>query len=88
LPAVLVPLPGAPGDHQTANAGALVQAGGAVLVPDGELTTERLAAELAPLVADRERLARMSEAARSCAVPDAANRVAMLLDRHARRRST
>ncbi|HEX2040425.1 MAG TPA: UDP-N-acetylglucosamine--N-acetylmuramyl-(pentapeptide) pyrophosphoryl-undecaprenol N-acetylglucosamine transferase, partial [Acidimicrobiales bacterium] len=47
LPAVLVPLPGAPGDHQTANAGALVQAGGAVLVPDGELTTERLAAELA-----------------------------------------
>jgi UDP-N-acetylglucosamine--N-acetylmuramyl-(pentapeptide) pyrophosphoryl-undecaprenol N-acetylglucosamine transferase len=87
LPAVLVPLPGAPGDHQTANAAALVRAGAAVLVPDHELTAERLAAELTPLVADSDRLARMGEAARSCAVPDAANRVAMLLDRHARRRA-
>ena len=87
LPAVLVPLPGAPGDHQTANAAALVRAGGAVLVPDDELTTERLAGVLAPLVASPDRLADMAEAAHSCAVPDAANRVAMVLDRHARRRT-
>ncbi len=36
LPAVLVPLPGAPNDHQTANARALVDAGAARLVPDAE----------------------------------------------------
>jgi UDP-N-acetylglucosamine--N-acetylmuramyl-(pentapeptide) pyrophosphoryl-undecaprenol N-acetylglucosamine transferase len=85
LPSVLVPLPGAPGDHQTANAAALVQAGAAVLVPDVALTPERLARELDALVADPERREAMGRAARSCAVPDAANRVAMLLDRHARR---
>ncbi|MBA2752261.1 MAG: UDP-N-acetylglucosamine--N-acetylmuramyl-(pentapeptide) pyrophosphoryl-undecaprenol N-acetylglucosamine transferase, partial [Actinobacteria bacterium] len=50
LASVLVPLPSAPGDHQTANAGALVQAGAAVMVPDHELTAERLAAELEPLL--------------------------------------
>jgi UDP-N-acetylglucosamine--N-acetylmuramyl-(pentapeptide) pyrophosphoryl-undecaprenol N-acetylglucosamine transferase len=88
LPAVLVPLPGAPGDHQTANAGALVRAGAAVLVPDDDLTASRLAAELDPLVGDPARLDRMGAAARDCAVDDAANRVAMLLDRHAHRRSS
>ncbi len=35
LPSILVPLPGAPGDHQTANARHLADAGAAVLVPDG-----------------------------------------------------
>jgi UDP-N-acetylglucosamine:LPS N-acetylglucosamine transferase len=85
LPSVLVPLPGAPGDHQTANAAALVQAGAAVPVPDAALTPERLARELDALVGDHDRLEAMGRAARSCAVPDAANRVAMLLDRYARR---
>lgn len=83
LPAVLVPLPGAPGDHQTANARSLVGAGAAVLVPDVELTAERLVAELASLLADPARLAAMAEAARSCARPDAADRVAALLEREA-----
>ena len=38
VPAVLVPLPGAPGDHQTANAGVLERVGAAVLLPDPECT--------------------------------------------------
>ena len=37
MPAVLVPLPGAPGDHQTANADGARAAGAAVVVPDAEL---------------------------------------------------
>lgn len=85
LPSVLVPLPIAPNDHQTANARALVGAGAAVLVPDGELTPERLAAELEPLVADAGRRTAMGEASRRIARPDAAERVAELLERHARR---
>ena len=84
LASVLVPLPSAPGDHQTANAGALVQAGAAVMVPDHELTAERLAAELEPLLGDPGRIATMGKAALALARPDAAERVAALLERHAR----
>lgn len=84
LPSVLVPLPIAPNDHQTANAMALVRAGAAVVVPDAELTAERLAAELGALVDDPSRLAAMGEAARRTARPDAADRVADLVERHAR----
>jgi UDP-N-acetylglucosamine--N-acetylmuramyl-(pentapeptide) pyrophosphoryl-undecaprenol N-acetylglucosamine transferase len=85
LPSVLVPLPSAPGDHQTANAAALVRSGAAVLVPDEELTAERLAAELEPLLADPGRVEAMGKAALALARPDAAERVAALLEHHARR---
>lgn len=85
LPAVLVPLPSAPGDHQTANARALVRAGAAVVVPDGELTADRVAAELEPLLADPARMDAMGKAAVGLARPDAADRVAALLEHHARR---
>ncbi len=57
VPAVLVPLPGAPGDHQGANARAMAKVGGAVVVPDGELDGKRLAAELDALLADPATLA-------------------------------
>ena len=85
VPAVLVPLPSAPGDHQTANAAALVRTGAAVLVPDDELTAERLADELEPLVEDPDRLQAMGKAALGVARPDAADRVAALVEHHARR---
>ena len=42
LPSILVPLPNAPGDHQTHNARALSNASAAVLLPDGECTASRL----------------------------------------------
>jgi len=85
LPSVLVPLPSAPGDHQTANAEALVRGGGALVVADSDLTAERLASELTPLLADPDRLAAMGKAALGLARPDAAERVAALLEHHARR---
>jgi UDP-N-acetylglucosamine:LPS N-acetylglucosamine transferase len=85
LPSVLVPLPGAPGDHQTANARALVDAGAAVLVADGELDADRFAAEVDRLVDDPDRLASMAAAASSVARPDAAVAVVDLLDQHASR---
>ena len=84
MPAVLVPLPGAPGDHQTANARALVDAGGATMIPDGQLGPDRLAAELDTLLADRAHLAAMGSMARLLARPDAAVAVAALAERHAR----
>jgi undecaprenyldiphospho-muramoylpentapeptide beta-N-acetylglucosaminyltransferase len=88
LPSVLVPLPGAPGDHQTANARAMVEVGAATLVGDGEFGSERLAAELDNLLADPARLEAMGKAARSLAHPDAAGAVAELVEQHAGRWST
>jgi undecaprenyldiphospho-muramoylpentapeptide beta-N-acetylglucosaminyltransferase len=85
LPAVLVPLPIATRDHQTANARALVDAGGAVVVPDAELDVDRLEAELAPLVGDADRRTAMASAARRVGRRDAADRVADLVEEHARR---
>jgi UDP-N-acetylglucosamine--N-acetylmuramyl-(pentapeptide) pyrophosphoryl-undecaprenol N-acetylglucosamine transferase len=85
LPSILVPLPIAPRDHQTANAEALVRQGAAIRVPDDECTTERLVAELEPLVTDHDRRARMGAHARELAHPDAADRIARLIQDHARR---
>jgi UDP-N-acetylglucosamine--N-acetylmuramyl-(pentapeptide) pyrophosphoryl-undecaprenol N-acetylglucosamine transferase len=84
VPAVLVPLPGAPGDHQTLNARRLEAAGGAVVVADADLDADRLGAELDGLAADPDRLRRMGEAVRALARPDAAAAVAALAELHAR----
>jgi undecaprenyldiphospho-muramoylpentapeptide beta-N-acetylglucosaminyltransferase len=79
-PAVLVPLPGAPSDHQSANAAAMVHAGAAVALPDAECNPERLARELDALLDAPDRLSVMRAAARTLAVPDAAARVADLVE--------
>lgn len=85
VPAVLVPLPGAPGDHQTANARVLAEAGAAVVVADGDLDGSRLAAEIDSLAADPGRLEDMGRAARTAARPDAAEAVVDLIESCARR---
>ncbi|HET9072478.1 MAG TPA: undecaprenyldiphospho-muramoylpentapeptide beta-N-acetylglucosaminyltransferase [Acidimicrobiales bacterium] len=86
VPSVLVPLPGSPGDHQGRNARAMAAAGAAVVVDDAALDGERLAAELDRLLGDPARLQRMAAGARTLAVPDAAARVAQLVEAHARER--
>ncbi len=80
MPSVLIPLPGAPGDHQTANADALVAAGAAVKIADADLGADRLAAELDVLLADPSRLATMGAAARTLGRPDATARFADLVE--------
>jgi UDP-N-acetylglucosamine:LPS N-acetylglucosamine transferase len=84
MPSILIPLPGAPRDHQTRNADALVAAGAAVMIPDAECDGSRLAAELSSLLGDPARLQAMGAAARQLGHPDAADRVAELVDAHAR----
>jgi UDP-N-acetylglucosamine--N-acetylmuramyl-(pentapeptide) pyrophosphoryl-undecaprenol N-acetylglucosamine transferase len=84
VPAVLVPLPGAPGDHQSANAAALVDAGAAVVLKDDECSGARLAAVLDELLGDPSRLAAMGRAAAALGRPDAADAVATLVQAHAR----
>jgi UDP-N-acetylglucosamine--N-acetylmuramyl-(pentapeptide) pyrophosphoryl-undecaprenol N-acetylglucosamine transferase len=78
LPAVYVPLPHGNGE-QALNAAPVVAAGGGVLVPDAELTGERVLAELRPLLTDPARLAAMGAAARRSGHADAADRLAHLV---------
>lgn len=75
-PAILVPFPFAADDHQTVNARSMVQAGAALLVPESELSGEKLASELRGLEADRPRLLRMSRASGVLGRPEAAREIA------------
>lgn len=71
-PSILIPSPNVTADHQTVNARQLEAAGAAVVIPDDELTHERLDAEVRALWDDPERRRRMGEAALAWAKPDAA----------------
>jgi len=84
VPAVLVPLPIAARDHQSANARVLEAAGAAVVVRDAELDVDRLERELRPILDDPDRRAAMAAAMRRNARLDAAEQVAALVDEHAR----
>jgi len=74
VPSVLVPFPHAVDDHQTLNARFLSERGAALLVPQTELTAERLAGLLREV--DRSRLLEMAQRARAAARPNAAAQVA------------
>jgi UDP-N-acetylglucosamine--N-acetylmuramyl-(pentapeptide) pyrophosphoryl-undecaprenol N-acetylglucosamine transferase len=78
LPAILIPFPYAIDDHQTQNARYLADAGAAVLLPQTELTPERLATEIAALLGEPQRLKAMSAKAAVLAKPDAARTVASI----------
>ena len=75
-PAILVPYPRATGDHQSANARWMEQAGAAVVVPDAELSAARLSREVGALLGDADRLAAMAAASAALARPDAARAIA------------
>ena len=79
VPALYVPLPGTRGDEQTENARIVERVGGAVVLPQSMLTTERLVREVRALLADPAGLKQMGEHARTLAVPDAAERIVALL---------
>jgi UDP-N-acetylglucosamine--N-acetylmuramyl-(pentapeptide) pyrophosphoryl-undecaprenol N-acetylglucosamine transferase len=75
-PAILVPYPHATADHQTGNARWMERAGAAVVVPDSELTPDRLRAEVDAIMGDSGRLRTMGNASRALARPDAAETIA------------
>jgi UDP-N-acetylglucosamine--N-acetylmuramyl-(pentapeptide) pyrophosphoryl-undecaprenol N-acetylglucosamine transferase len=78
LGAIFVPLPIATDDHQTKNAGVMVNVGAARIIQERDLSAERLSAIIAELIADRAKLLKMAEAARAARITDAAARLADL----------
>ena len=82
-PSILVPLPGALDDDQGANAAMLEEAGGATLVRQRDLTAEKLAELIKDAMERPEMLAKQAQCAKNTAVPDAAQRLANLVEFHA-----
>lgn len=78
-PAIFVPFPQAADDHQRRNAEAIVAGGAAVMIPQAELTSDRLAKTLTDLLLDPQRLKEMSELARALSHVDAAGRMARMV---------
>jgi UDP-N-acetylglucosamine--N-acetylmuramyl-(pentapeptide) pyrophosphoryl-undecaprenol N-acetylglucosamine transferase len=78
-PGILVPLPHALDQDQRANAGVLMDAGGAIRLDQADFTPERLAAEIAALAAQPARLLAMAKAAKAAGSIDAAERLADLV---------
>ena len=75
LPSVIVPLPTAAADHQTHNARVLAEAGASTMLPQAQLTPERLAREVGDLLTDRSRHAVMAARARARGRPRAADEI-------------
>jgi undecaprenyldiphospho-muramoylpentapeptide beta-N-acetylglucosaminyltransferase len=84
LASILIPLPGAPSDHQTANGRALADIDAAVIVVDDELDGDRLRREVEALLTDDVRRDQMAKAAASIGRPDAPAAIVDLVETHAR----
>ena len=87
MASILVPFPFAADDHQRRNAEALSSAGAARMIPDAELTGERLFQEVEALRGNPEQLAAMRERVRTFARPGAAERAADVLENAAREKN-
>lgn len=84
VPAVLVPLPHAPSDHQTLNARALFALGAGVMLADEHVSPMRLREELADLLDSEPRRRAMEQALSSLAHPAAASDAAKVVRDHVR----
>ena len=74
-PAILIPYPYAADNHQEKNAGYYVKGGGAMLCIEKELRVEELAGKIALLLNDKKEQLQMATAMRSCAFPNATEKI-------------
>jgi len=82
--AVLIPFPGAADQHQLVNARTLARAGAARIIEQRDLKPEKLVSEITALLVTPVQLEQMERAARGLARPDAAVRIADLIEEFAR----
>lgn len=79
-PSILVPFAAATADHQTANARGLVDAGAAILVPEGKLSVNAVAEQILSVLDNPGAALQMANAALSVARPDATERLVTLVE--------
>lgn len=87
-PSILIPYAAAAGDHQTANARGVVEAGAAILIPENRLDAASLTEQITTVLADERAAVKMSHAALAAGIPDAAERLAALVEEMAERTQT
>lgn len=80
-PAILIPFAAATGDHQTANARGLVDAGAAILIPESKLDPATLSAQIATVLGSPEGATLMAANALAQARPDATERLVAMVER-------
>lgn len=78
-PSILIPYAAATSDHQTANARGLVDAGGAILIPEFQFNPETLTRNIRLVLDDPQGAAQMAQAAVSQGRPDATDRLVTLV---------
>lgn len=79
-PAILIPLPSAMDDHQTANAREMTEAGGARTIPQARFTAVELAKQMQKMAMEPGALQNAAKRAWACGRPDAARDMADLLE--------
>jgi UDP-N-acetylglucosamine--N-acetylmuramyl-(pentapeptide) pyrophosphoryl-undecaprenol N-acetylglucosamine transferase len=79
-PSILIPFAAATGDHQTANAKGLVDAGGAVMIPEKALDAESLSRHIAAILEDPLKAETMAQSALGTGKPDATARLVALVE--------
>jgi UDP-N-acetylglucosamine--N-acetylmuramyl-(pentapeptide) pyrophosphoryl-undecaprenol N-acetylglucosamine transferase len=84
-PAILIPYAAATADHQTANARAMVEAGGAILIPEKRLDPATLTEHIAAILSQPKAAQRMAHGALALARLDATDRLAGLVGELAER---
>ena len=79
-PAILIPFAAAAGDHQTANARGLVDAGAAILIPESKLDVGNLSEQIGAVLDNPDAAARMSRAALAAGKPEATDELVALVE--------
>lgn len=87
-PSILIPFAAAAGDHQTANARGLVEAGAAILIPETALDPTSLATHIATVLGNPSVALEMSQTALSLGIPDATERLVKLVTDLAEKENT
>lgn len=79
-PSILIPYAAATGDHQTANARGLVDAGAAILIPESKMQVDSLSAQLQMILTNPDGALKMSQAALGFARPDATDTLVEMVE--------
>jgi UDP-N-acetylglucosamine--N-acetylmuramyl-(pentapeptide) pyrophosphoryl-undecaprenol N-acetylglucosamine transferase len=79
-PSILIPYAAATGDHQSANARGLTEAGAAILVPEDAATPDSLADQIQMILSNPDGALQMSQAAMSVGKPEAAEALAQMVE--------
>ena len=87
-PSILIPYAAAAGDHQTANAKGLSQAGGAIVIPERKLAVDAVSEQIASVLTNPQGATQMAQASLGQGLPDAPLNLADMVEELAKGRGT